>query len=337
MLNATEFQRYFGRAHLDSLCLRFAMVNGLLDSAAQGQPLNSLSRQTGNDPHIARRVLLRLAALGIVSISSDELVAVTPLGMHCLSDHVRKWLLFQTEPYVYLRLFRRLFGEFPDMDEEIFDYLGKNGSELQCFHQSMEGTARITAAEMFRHGILRNVAQTVTDIGGGNGAFCIELARMLPRSKLICFERADVRKLHEELTESTTTSGKHGRPRISYLYGDFFVDELPRSDFFVLSTVLHNWPNDKAITLLGNVRRSSGGATTLLIIEKLLPIDGAQEAPEQAEDITATDVRMVAVCSGKERDLGEYSRILSDAGLALQSVVPLAFPLHCLVVRLTDK
>lgn len=230
-----------------------------------------------------------------------------------------------------------MFGDFPNLDEEIFDFLGKNGSELQCFHQAMEETARISATEMVRHGLLRNVAQTVTDVGGGNGAFCIELAKMLPRSKLICFERADVRKLHEEVIESTTASGQHGRPRMSYLYGDFFVDELPRSDIFVLSTVLHNWPDDKAITLLMNVRRSSGSATTILIIEKLLPIDGAQDVPEQAEDTTATDIRMAAVCSGKERDIGDFSRILSDTGFALQSVVPLAFPLYCLVVGLTDK
>ena len=39
--------------------------------------------------------------------------------------------------------------------------------------------------------------------------------------------------------------------RIEFVAGDFFADPLPEGDLYALGRILHDWTEDKILTLLG--------------------------------------------------------------------------------------
>jgi len=91
--------------------------------------------------------------------------------------------------------------------------------------------------------------------------------------------------------------------------GDFFSDQLPEADLFAMGRILHDWPEDKIRALLVKVYRrlSAGGA--ILVAEKLFDED--KRGPISAH---LQSLNMLMCTQGKERTLGEYRRLLEDAG-----------------------
>lgn len=62
--------------------------------------------------------------------------------------------------------------------------------------------------------------------------------------------------------------------RISLIPGNFFEDQLPDADVFVLSRIIHDWVEPKAKVLLKKIydKLPSGGA--VLVCEMILDEDG---------------------------------------------------------------
>ena|ERR1035438_6987196 len=101
------------------------------------------------------------------------------------------------------------------------------------------------------------------------------------------------------------------RDRLDVMDGDFFVDELPEADLYSLGRILHDWTAEKCALLLRKIyqRLPQGGA--LLMMEKLLNENGVGPVSGNMQSLN-----MLIVAEGKERSLGEYTRLLRDSGFA---------------------
>jgi acetylserotonin O-methyltransferase len=97
--------------------------------------------------------------------------------------------------------------------------------------------------------------------------------------------------------------------RIDVIAGDFFHDELPEADLFAMSRILHDWSEDKIHPLLTKIYQRLPPGGGLLLGEKLLHEDKA--APTSAH---LQSLNMLVCTEGKERTLGEYRRLLENAG-----------------------
>jgi hypothetical protein len=82
-------------------------------------------------------------------------------------------------------------------------------------------------------------------------------------------------------------------------------------DVYILSRVLHNWPDEDCRTLLSNCRTAMATGGRLLIFEHLLPDEdpGAQAV--------ALDINMMALFNGRERTGAELGVLLADTGFEL--------------------
>ena len=87
------------------------------------------------------------------------------------------------------------------------------------------------------------------------------------------------------------------------------MEQVPEADLFALGRILHDWTEEKILTLLGRIhdRLPAGGA--VLIAEKLLLDD--KSGPRWAQ---MQNLNMLTCTEGKERTLGEYERLLREAG-----------------------
>jgi hypothetical protein len=103
--------------------------------------------------------------------------------------------------------------------------------------------------------------------------------------------------------------------------GDFFFSALPDGDVYVLKSVLHNWDDEAAASLLRSCRRAMRGHARLLIAERVVPIDNA---PSEAK---LFDINMLVIAGGRERTEADYRSLLERKGVNLVRVIPTKAPL----------
>jgi len=146
----------------------------------------------------------------------------------------------------------------------------------------------------------------LVDLGGATGHLAVAACQRYPALKAVVFDLPEAVPLAQEMVAASPVAD-----RISVQSGNFFTDPLPEADLYAVGRILHDWSNDKIMTLLGKVydRLPAGGA--LLIAEKLLQEDRAGPVWAQMQSLN-----MLVCTEGKERTLKEYDALLKQAGFA---------------------
>ena len=84
--------------------------------------------------------------------------------------------------------------------------------------------------------------------------------------------------------------------------------------------IIHDWPDDKATTILRNCRKGVNPGGKLLLVELVI-------APGNAADPgKVIDLEMLVIASGRERTEAEYRQLLAGAGWQLTHVLPTKSP-----------
>jgi hypothetical protein len=104
--------------------------------------------------------------------------------------------------------------------------------------------------------------------------------------------------------------------RVTIQAGSFFESVPTGGDAYLLSHVIHDWPEEQCLTILGNCRRAMNSDSRLLIIEMVLP---AGDTPHPGKML---DMMMLVGPGGQERTEQEYGTLLAKAKLRLTRVVP---------------
>ncbi|WP_280511998.1 methyltransferase, partial [Nocardia farcinica] len=104
--------------------------------------------------------------------------------------------------------------------------------------------------------------------------------------------------------------------------GDFFTAVPAGGDLYVLKNILHDWDDDRCVTILDRCRAVVPADGRVLIVESVLPdtVDTADPAPY------LTDISMLVNMGGQERTRAEYERLCRRAGFAVVAAHPTVFP-----------
>jgi len=96
------------------------------------------------------------------------------------------------------------------------------------------------------------------------------------------------------------------------------------ADAYMMMHIIHDWPDDKAATILKNCRKgvNPGG--------KLLVVDAVVAGPNEPDPAKALDLEMLVLPSGKERTEKEFAALFASAGWRLTRVVRTKSP-KCVV------
>jgi hypothetical protein len=100
--------------------------------------------------------------------------------------------------------------------------------------------------------------------------------------------------------------------RLTLQPGDFFRDELPPCDIYLLMEIIHDWGDDESVAILQAVRRAASPHARVLLIESLIPPD-----PGPAF-VKMLDIFMLNLLGGRQRSQREYGALLERAGLRFE-------------------
>jgi hypothetical protein len=308
--------------HFLARCLHVIAELGVADHLEETElPIEALAPAATCQSDSLERILRLLATAGIFE-KRDRGWAHTELSRLLRSDHPQS-----------MRAFARMIGSQLNWSAAgelehtartghtaverlapmgMWSYLREHPDEARVFDAAMtaksnaEIAALIPAFDFSRYGV-------IADIGGGRGHVIRAVLDTAPEARGVLFDLPDV-------ISSVTAS-----PRLELRSGDFFKDALPSADAYLLSNVIHDWPDEQSIPILDAVRRAAHARSELLVIESLLP-EGP--GPHVAKVL---DIVMLTITCGRERTRAAYQALLKAGGFRLDRVVPTASPVSIIL------
>jgi hypothetical protein len=254
-----------------SAATKIGVPDILADGPKTGQ---ELAQMTGAHEASLRLLLRGLAAVGVFDVTADNRYAATPLSMTLTKGkdtkraHVlytgeasyRMWASLEQTIMTSRSAFSYEFGM------ERYEYLQRNPEVAGWFNEFMAQTVHQWLLPAIETCDLSS-AQTIVDVGGGNGTV---LASVLTRHAHLHGILFDLPDRAHEAAESLAAAGVGERSRV--VGGDFLSDALPQGgDIYLLSRVLFNWNESDARKILHRCRAAMTDNARLLVIELVLP------------------------------------------------------------------
>jgi hypothetical protein len=156
---------------------------------------------------------------------------------------------------------------------------------------------------------------TLCDVAGGHGTVLTSILEKHKDLKGILFDLDHVVAGGRERIQKMGLSS-----RCDAVSGDFFK-QVPAADSYVMKHIIHDWDDEKALTILRNIHRAMRGNGKVILIESVIP---ATNEPHLGKWV---DLEMLALPGGKERTEQEYRDLFARAGFKLIRIVPNNSPL----------
>jgi C-methyltransferase len=307
-------------AFVASRCLHVIAALGVADEIGD-DPVSTpeLASRCGANADALGRMLRLMAAHGIFE-GDDGGFRHTPASRLLCSDHpmsMRAHAAMMGLP-VFAATFARLEHSArtgsPAIDtvapEGVWAYLQDHPDEARTFGHGMTAKAAADIAAVLAAYDFSRFA-TIADIGGGRGHLLTAILDAVPAAGGVLFDRPQVigelDVEHERLTPHA---------------GDFFVDPLPAADAYVLMDVLHDWPDAECVAILRAIRAAAGTGASVLVIESLLPDNGADPQTQ------SLDIVMLAMTGGRQRTAQRFSELFTSCGFGDATVIATEGPLR---------
>ncbi len=190
-----------------------------------------------------------------------------------------------------------------------FDYLSKDAERVEKYQKAMNEYARDDYKNICKLHDLSN-HHTIADIGGGMGALIEYIAMNCPNTKCFIFEKQEVTKLIRI-------------KNVEIVSGNFFENIPIFADAFILSRIIHDWNDEKALIILQNLHKALNPNGTLYLIENLTNL---------IEDAAALlTLNMHLITQSFERSYDEYKNLLEKANFIIESSKQLNKLQHLLI------
>jgi SAM-dependent methyltransferase len=186
----------------------------------------------------------------------------------------------------------------------MWDWLGSDVEARQSFAEAMTAQTQMQAHALARSPAFAGI-ERLCDVGGGHGALLVEVLSLHAKMQGVLFDRPEV----VEGARASLSQGPLAN-RIEIHGGDLFERVPEGCDGYVLKNILHNWNDERGRVLLRNVRRAVKPGARLLVIEML------RDRPLALAPFS--DMQMMVVHEGRERDIPHFEQVLEATGFVLQ-------------------
>ncbi|MFF5970303.1 methyltransferase [Streptomyces sp. NPDC012769] len=311
--------------------LRAAVRLGVFDLIGDDRrPAVEVAADAGAEHQPMTRLLRALAALGLMEEHETDAFSLTPAGALLGSgrpDSLSSFVRVFTDPTIVRAwdglddsvrtggiAFDAVFGT------DFFSHLGRHPELSADFNAAMSQASEETAA-VLPHAYDFGRFTSVTDVGGGDGSVLAGVLAAHPALTGVLHDTED------GLAQASRTLERHGvADRCSLAPGDFFRSVPGGSDLYLIKSVLHDWSDDQAVTILGHCRAVLPPGGRVLIVEPVLPevVGGSADAHAADGGITyLSDLNMLVNLGGRERTRKDFEEVCHRAGLSVVSVTPL--------------
>jgi len=299
---------------------------GVADALAEGPlTIDELAVRVGADVDALRRLLRALISRGVFRRRSDGRYVLNDLADTLRSsapvstawaaqfygsrEQRERWTMLVDS----IRTGQSIVPVLHGMNS--FEYFAEKPDLAELFNRTMTSISELTD-EAVVAGYDFGCYPTIVDVGGGHGALLAAILATAPASRGVLYDQAQV------LASAPSLLRKHKvADRVRVEAGSFFDSVPVGGDVYVLKNIIHDWPDEKAVQILRNVRAAVGPHAAVLLVELVIP-DHDRDFPGKWADL-----EMLLNLSARERTAAEYRNLLSQAGFRMTRVVQTASPL----------
>lgn len=304
---------------------------GVADELAGG-PLGAaeLAQRVGAHAGALHRLLRAAASVGVFRSEPDGRFALTPMAEHLRRshpgslhatavmfgrEHSRAWCDLIGSARTGEIAFDRVYGK------SWWAHLQEHPDSAAVFNRAMTDLSRqhhraLLAAYDFRP------FRRIIDVGGGHGTLLSLVLGAAPAATGAVYDLPQVVAGAQATFEAAGLGA-----RAEAIGGDFFSAVPPGADAYILSHIIHDWEEPKALAILRTIRAAIAPGGRLLLVETVIP-EG--DEPHLGKWL---DLNMLAMVGGRERTAREYGELYRAAGFELVRVVPTAAPISLIEGR----
>lgn len=305
-----------------SAALQVAMRLDIAERLTNGpRAVADLARDTGVQPDGLYRVLRALASLGIFDETSPRIFALTPSaellrkGPGRLGDGIE----FITDPLHFQTYAEAMYsvqtgkpaGE-KVVGMPLFEYLAKTPEWSASFNNAMTAFSAVVIPAVLEAYDFTGI-DVLVDVAGGHGQVLTSILQKHPAMRGVLFDLDHVVAGAGPLLQASGVAD-----RVRTASGDFFTAVPSGGDAYIMKHIIHDWDDDRAVTILTSIRKALEGKPQgrVILLEAAL-------APGNAPDFgKLVDLEMLLLPGGRERTAEEFAALFKRAGLTLTNVVP---------------
>jgi len=293
-----------------------ANVPDLLDGGAVDS--EKLAKQAGLHPLSMVRALRALTAFGVFRELAPGTFANSEAStLFRDGGGLRNYALFATSEQ-FLKSAMAL-GHSLDtgqaahdhaLGQKVWEYFRDHPEDNEAFNR---GLAEIRTDEQAAIAAAYDWAgvKSVVDVGAGAGALLASIVAGNPGVRGILFDRPDVLPDAEHLLKTRGV-----RERCELVAGSFFEPMEVKGDVWILSQVLHDWPDAECRTILKRCRERMSSGDRLLVVE-MVSVPGQPDA-----GIAMLDMAMMMFGGeARQRTEADYNQLFSATGFGSARVI----------------
>lgn len=320
-LNPEDTLRQLINSQVISRLIYVVAKLGIADFIKNGpMSCEQLAESANTNPNSLYRVLRTLASVGVFSETETGIFEQTQMSKLLESDIAgsqravamlvwKPWWRQGWDELLYsVETGKVGFDRVHGMG--LFEYLSRNADASDLSNKAMASFTGQEIDSILSAYDFNNFAKII-DIGGGNGALICAVLKRYPQIKGTLFDLPFAVKKARELLKDKLDANNY-----DLIEGDFFESVPVGGNLYILKSVIHDWDNEHAITILKNCHRAMNGNGRLLVIERVIP-SGNVPSPGKIMDIV-----MMVNLGGHERTASEYKTLLNDSGFKLNGIIP---------------
>lgn len=293
---------------------------GVADLVADGpKTVEELASAVGAHAPTLRRLMRALAGLGVFTEDAGgrygasvftQFLRTGPGSMRGMVLHLGEtpsWLAWD-ELLGSVRTGEQGFERAHGV--EVFPYYAAHTESNEPFNDAMAELSKVVAAAVTEAYDFSHFGRIV-DVGGGHGALLMSILRANPEALGVVFDQPEIVEGARAAIEAEQALAS----RCAAVGGNFFESVPEGGDAYVMKWIIHDWDDERALTILRNVRRAIPATGRLLLCEQVVP-EGGGPSPAKLMDL-----QMLVMTGGRERTAVEYGALLKRAGFELTRVV----------------
>lgn len=307
-------------------CVYIAAKLGVADHLKDGpRECEELAAATNAHAVSLHRILRCLASFGVFHEDDAGRFSQTELSKRLRSDvpdSVRGWAILRGESFLWqpwgqilhaVKTGQSAFIHSFGMDWP--QYFGQHPEAASLFDDAM----RSISAEKYEAAAKAydfSEVNTIVDVGGGNGGLLTAILSANPHMRGTLAELAHV---VDGARDHLAAAGVSERCECVAI--DMFERVPAGADAYIMANVIHDWDDERSITLLGNCRQAMQENGRVLLVEMVI-------SPRNQPHLSKlADIEMLVMTDGgKERSESEYGVLYEAAGLRLARTIPTESP-----------
>lgn len=294
---------------------------GIADLLKDGpRTAEQLAAATDSNPDALYRILRMLGSIGVFSEGNHRHFSLTPLSETLLSDipgSLRPGAIAEMGE-VHYEAWGNIMHSVKNGDIAFDGHFGKNiwqyfetdPAKADNFNRYMASSSE-ALNRAISAGYDFSGFDKLVDVGGGLGGMISAILTANPQLKGVVFDAPSVVEKSKDFLAERGLSD-----RCETIGGDFFESVPSGGDIYAMRWILHDWEDEKSLTILRNIRAVLPSNGKLLLAEAVVP-EGT--VPHFSKFF---DLIMLVMTGGRERTELEWRTLLGKAGYRITRIIP---------------